>query len=242
MVVKSLVWHDLACNMPKLRGTPLWPTYSFQTINKPNCNPSFIATLSLPPIDLVVPISFNSFTTSAAFSSKRKSKQQVAFLACQALSELHLPPTLYNLTKTVPPQDLIENQYRPGQPLLQSEYSFHTVTTPNQNLCFVATISLPPIDLLPRQVRKELNYELVCLRKTMQQPDSHGPPTKRPSSPIRHSQGLLNTKKTKLVKSSGATPLTVMSNTSTHSSLEANYTISGKCCSRHWSVMDLMKE
>ncbi|MBW0488249.1 hypothetical protein O181_027964 [Austropuccinia psidii MF-1] len=173
------------------------PTYSFQTINKPNCNPSFIATLSLPPIDSVLPIGFNSFTTSAAFSSKREAKQQVAFLACQALSELHLPPTLYNLTITVPPQDLIESQeqqpspsdsnsllifrlsngtsinvdqsnsisvlnhlepllysqnrdrYRTGQPLLQSEYSFHTVTTPNQNPSFVATISLPPIDSLP---------------------------------------------------------------------------------------------
>ncbi|MBW0581364.1 hypothetical protein O181_121079 [Austropuccinia psidii MF-1] len=115
MVVRSLVWRDLACNMPKLRGTPLQPTYSFQTINKPNCNPSFITTLSLPPIDLVVPIGFNSFTTSAAFSSKRKAKQQVAFLACQALSELHLPPTLYNLTKTIPPQDTIEIQEQPSQ-------------------------------------------------------------------------------------------------------------------------------
>ncbi|MBW0574723.1 hypothetical protein O181_114438 [Austropuccinia psidii MF-1] len=167
--------------MPKLRGTPLRPTYSFQTINKPNFNLSFISTLSLPPIDLVLPTSLKSFTTSVAFSSKREEKQQVAFLACQALSELHLPPTLYNLTKTVPPQDLIESQeqqpsqqssdsnslliiqlyngtsinvnqsnlvsvlnhlepflysqnrdqYQTGQPLLQSKYSFHTVTTPN---------------------------------------------------------------------------------------------------------------
>ncbi|MBW0561290.1 hypothetical protein O181_101005 [Austropuccinia psidii MF-1] len=105
----------------RLRGTPLWPTYSFQTINKPNCNPSFIATVSLSPIHLVLPIGFNSFATSAAFSSKRKAKKQVAFLACQALSELHLPPTLYNLTKTVPPQDLIESQEQ--QPSQQSSDS-----------------------------------------------------------------------------------------------------------------------
>ncbi|MBW0570347.1 hypothetical protein O181_110062 [Austropuccinia psidii MF-1] len=105
----------------RLRGTPLQTTYSIQTINKPNCNPSFIATLSLPHIDLVLPIGFNSFTTSASSRSKFKAKQQVAFLAFQALSELHLPPTLYNLTKTIPPQDLIESQE--PQPSQQSSDS-----------------------------------------------------------------------------------------------------------------------
>ncbi|MBW0511444.1 hypothetical protein O181_051159 [Austropuccinia psidii MF-1] len=65
-----------------------------------------------------------------------------------------------------------------------------------------------------RRVRKEVNYALPSLSKKMRRPDSHGPPTKRPSNTIRHSQGSLNTKKTKLVKSSGATPSTVASNTS----------------------------
>ncbi|MBW0582614.1 hypothetical protein O181_122329 [Austropuccinia psidii MF-1] len=231
LLLSKLVNHPIFTILIRLRETPLQPTYSFQTINKPNCNPSFITTLSLRPIDLVLPIGFNSFTTSAAFSSKGKANQEQqpsqqpsdsnSLLIFQLSNGTSINVDQSNLISVLNHLELLiysqnRDQYRTGQPLLQSKYSFHKLTTPNQNTSFVAKISLPPIDSLPRQVRKELNYALVCLSKTMQQPDSHGPPTKRPSSSIQHSQGLLNTKKTKLVKSSGATPSMAASNTRTH--------------------------
>ncbi|MBW0463309.1 hypothetical protein O181_003024 [Austropuccinia psidii MF-1] len=104
--------------------------YSFETITKPNQNPSFLATLSLPPIDPYLPLGSNSFTTHEPLTSKREAKKLVALLACQELATLNLPSCL-------------QNQSDQNHELIQSQ---HLQSTSNQDHLNQSQTKSPQID------------------------------------------------------------------------------------------------